>query len=173
MTETTTSAPRPVDLMRAAGIALTARQDTSAGLLAREHLAPMVGDMVAEIGTLRETVAAYREDLEDARAESNLARSVRLEWPSIRTAVDPNVHTGARTIAYLKAHGWSKDHDRRGGEDWHDQPDRDGKMRFAFVPLDTSFVDWDKRMAELVHVLADLNGTGELGVLADIAEAGR
>ncbi len=107
----------------------------------------------------------------DPIGELALARLLRLEWSSVRAAVNPDVHTPARTMAYLKARGWVKDHDRRGGEDWHDQPDRDGKMRFAFVPLDATFVDWDKRMAELVRDLADAYGTGELGVLAAIAEA--
>jgi hypothetical protein len=104
--------------------------------------------------------------------ELALARSLRLEWPSIREAVNPDVHTPARTVAYLAAHGWVKDHERRGGEDWHDQPHRDGRAHWVFVPLDTSFADWDKRMAVLVRDLADMRDVGELQVLADIAEAG-
>lgn len=122
------------------------------------------------VGNERQATAPV--GVEEVSAELALARSLRLEWPSIRTALNPDVHTPARTVAYLKARSWEKDYDRRGGECWHDQPDRDGKMRFVFVPLDPSFADWDKRMAELVHDLADACGTGELGVLADIAEAG-
>lgn len=122
------------------------------------------------VRAVAKAVGALR--LGEVQAELEVARSVRLEWASIRGAVNPEVHTPARTVAYLKAHGWVKDWERRGGEDWHDQPDRDGKMRYAFVPLDTGFVDWDKRMAELVRDLADAYGMGELQILADIAEAG-
>lgn len=59
-------APEPVDLLHAAIIALTARHDTSDGLVAREQLVPLVAAMVAEIGVLRDTVTARREDAEDA-----------------------------------------------------------------------------------------------------------
>ena len=120
----------------------------------------------------RNSYALSRPDLEALLASLDQARSLRLEWPSIRAAINPDVHTGARAIAYLKARGWEKDHDRHSGEDWHDGPDSQGRMRFVFVPLDQSFGDWDKRMARLVKDLADAHGTGELGVLADIAEAG-
>jgi hypothetical protein len=174
MSETTIlpGVPEPVDLMRAAELALTARQDTSDGLVARERLVPVVGVMVTEIGVLRETVTAYREDLKGAHAyealgERELARSVRLEWPSIRAAINPDVHTPARAVALLKARGWEKVPDRRSGAVWQNEE----LERSAFVPMDTSFADWDKRMAELVHDLADAYGTGELGVLADIVEA--
>lgn len=166
------SAPEPVDLFRVAMLLLDARHDTSAGLVAREELLPVVGGMVAEVGLLRDTVTAYREDLEDMRAEVNLARSLRLEWSSTRAAVNPDVHTPARTIAYLKALSWVLDYDRNTGQFWRDKPDRDGRSHFVFVPVDQECEDWDKKMAELVRHLANILGVGELQILADIAEAG-
>jgi hypothetical protein len=160
-------APEPVDLLLAAEVVLTARQDTSDGLVARELLVPLVADMITEIGLLRDTVTAYSEDLEDMRTEIELARSLRLEWSAIRAALNAEVQTPARTIAYLEARGWVKESDRYGGAVWQNAD----LERSAFVPMLTHFVDWDKRMSELVHDLADAYGTGELGVLADIAEA--
>ena len=79
MTEVTAipGAPKPVDLTHAATLVLDARQQTAAGLDALEHLVPVVGDMVAEIGALRETVTAFREDLEDARAALAIAENAR------------------------------------------------------------------------------------------------
>ncbi len=130
------------------------------------------GEDTIVAGKLTAFADAACSELQAATEELKLARSLRLEWPSVRAAVNPDVHTPARTVAYLKGRGWVKDWERRGGEDWHDQPDRDGKMRYVFVPLETGFVDWDKRMAMLVRDLADAYGTGELGVLADIVEAG-
>lgn len=171
------SAPvEPVNLMAVVDLIQSARQNTSAGLVARETLVDVAALMFNELTVLRGTVQAYREDLEDADAyeklgERDLVRSVRLEWSSIRAAVNPEVHTPARAVAYLVAHGWVKDSDRRGGENWHDAPDRNGRSRWVFVPTNASFVGWDKRMAELVRGLADAHGCGEMGVLAAIAAA--
>lgn len=167
-TANATGTAEPVDLMRVVELVTTARQDTYEGLVARELLIPMVGDMVTEIGALRETAAAYGEDLEDMRTGIELARSLRLEWSSIRAALNAEVHMPARTVAYLAARGWVKESGRHGGAVWQNA----NLERSAFVPMLTHFVDWDKRMSELVHDLADACGTGELGVLADIAEAG-
>jgi hypothetical protein len=102
--------------------------------------------------------------------ELALARTLRLEWPSIRASLNPEMHTPARTVAYLAAHGWVKHRERPGAEVW-EHADSGGRV-LVFVPLDTSYGDWDKRMAEMVSVLAECHSIGELGVLADIAEAG-
>lgn len=164
MPETTTSAPRPVDLMRAADIVLTARQDTSAGLVARrEQLVPIVGDMVTEIGALRETADAYREDLEDARTALANARSFRLVHPFM--AVDPAVHTPERVGAYLAARGW-----RRRVKEYNFW-DLDTR-KTVFVHREATASDYASRTGLLVSDLASIYKTGELQVLADIAEAG-
>jgi hypothetical protein len=185
----TAGAPKPVDLMRAADIALTARQDTSAGLVAREQLVPIMGGMVAEIGALRETVTAYREDLEDARAALALAenardnfmrachaeaqggaarlaiaRSFRLAHPFM--AVDPAVHTPERVAAYLTARGWQQRENERGFWDLGDD-------ETVFVHRVATASDYAGRTGLLVSDLASIYKTGELGVLADIEEAVR
>lgn len=64
--------------------------------------------------------------------------------------------------AYLAANGWARERDGRGGSLWR----RDGER--LFLPERTDYVDWDKRMAELVRDLADAHGTGEFGLLAAI-----
>lgn len=96
---------------------------------------------------------------------ATLVASLRLEWSSIRSALDPALHTPARAVAYLTANGWAKESDRHGGAVWQNAE----LERSAFVPMETSFVDWDRRMAELVHDLADAYGTGEIAILAAIA----
>lgn len=190
MTETTTipGAPKPVDLTRAALLVLDARQQTAAGLDALEHLVPIVGDMVTEIGALRETVAAYREDLENARAALALAENARdnfmrachaeeqggaarlaiacafrLAHPFM--AVDPAVHTPERVAAYLTARGWQQRENERGFWDLGDD-------ETVFVHRVATASDYAGRTGLLVSDLASIYKTGELGVLADIAEAG-
>ena len=172
MTETTTipGAPKPVDLTRAALLVLDARQQTAAGLDALEHLVPIVGDMVTEIGALRETVTAYREDLEDMRAQVELSQSMRLEWASIHVALNLEVHTPARMIAFLESLDWSKNRTRPGVEIWENGRDRE--YACVRVPLDEAFSDYGGVMAAAVRTLATALGTGELGVLAAIAEVG-
>jgi hypothetical protein len=102
--------------------------------------------------------------------ELRLSRSLRLEWSAIRAALNPEVHTSARTIAYLTARGWVKDHERRGGEVWAHK--RGCAKVMVFVPLDTSYADWDKKMAEMANDVAGRMGTGELDVLAGVAASG-
>lgn len=171
------SAPvEPADLTRAVETIQEARRLLHVAGPVVHDLVDAATAMLNEITVLRGTVQAYREDLEDADAyeklgERDLARSVRLEWSSIRAAVNPQVHTGARTIAYLESLGWVQERVRRGGEVWRTVPDEYGDSFYVFVPVDTSFVDWDKRMAELAHDVADRLGVGELGVLAGIAAA--
>lgn len=116
----------------------------------------------------RNAYALTRADMEAVLGLLDQARSLRLEWPSIRAAVDPEVHTGARVVAYLEARGWVKEFDRRGGGVWQNVD----LGRSVFVPMETGFEDWDKRMAELACSLAYAYDSGELGVLAAIAEAG-
>ena len=126
-----------------------------------------LGEDTIVTGRLTRFADAACGEFQSAAAELRLARLLRLEWPSIRAAVNPDVHTPASTVAYLAARGWVKEYDRRGGAVWQNSE----LERSAFVPMETGFVDWDKRMAELVRDLADAYGTGELGVLAAIAEA--
>jgi len=117
----------------------------------------------------KKVAVEIEQDRDRLLGELEAAYELRLEWGSIRAAVDPEVHTPARMLALLAGFGWVKERARRGGEVWHSQPEEDGDMTFVFVPLETSFADWDKRAAELARDLADRLGTGELGVLARIA----
>lgn len=152
--------PKPFSGEEFAGVARRARIAYDVGITSDTTVR-----LVATVENLEQAAAALAVQLQ-------AARSLRLEWPSIRAAANPEIHTPARTIAYLTAQGWVKDHERLGGENWHSQPGGEGRVTYVFVPLITNFVDWDKRMAELAYDLADARGTGELQILADIAEAG-
>lgn len=153
--------PVPVDLLHAAEVALTARQDTSDGLVAREELVPLVAAMVAELGALRDAVTAYCEDLEDARVALALARTYRLASPS--EAVDPLVHSPARVYAYLAARGWRQRAKQYGFWDL-------GERETVFVHRVAAASDYAGRTGLLVSDLAAIYAAGELQVLADIAE---
>lgn len=109
--------------------------------------------------------ALDRPDLEALLAKLDRARSLRLARPS--EAVDPTVHNPERIAAYLTARGWSEC-DRFGHHWISDQ--------WPEVVLTVHTVagasDYLKRTGILVTDLADLEGCGELQVLADIAVAG-
>jgi hypothetical protein len=99
-------------------------------------------------------------------AEVEIARAARLEWRSIRNVVDPIRHHPDRTAKFMASLGWRLHREGRGGSLWRRED------LTVFLPERTDYVDWDKRMSELVRDLADVHETGELGVLAGIEAAG-
>lgn len=112
----------------------------------------------------RNSYALSRPDVEAVLTLLDKARSFRLAAPS--AAVDAAVHTPERVAAYLTARGWQQ----RATEPtlWDSIDGREtvhvhrvGKAR-----------DYKGRTGLLVSDLASIYGTGELQILADIAEAG-
>lgn len=97
------------------------------------------------------------------RAQLHRARACRLAKPF--EAVDPAVHTPARVYAYLSARGWQQRPKQYGFWDL-------GNDETVFVHRVATASDYAGRTGLLVSDLAAIYGTGELQVLADIAEAG-
>jgi hypothetical protein len=99
------NAPEPVDLMYAVALLLDARHDTSDGLTAREQLVPVLGEMVAELGILRDTVAAYREDLGEMRAQLAAERGTEVQWGIRLHIVDEDGHRGCHVLTGYTENG--------------------------------------------------------------------
>jgi hypothetical protein len=102
--------------------------------------------------------------LDAVQAELEQARSLRLAKPS--EAVDPAVHTPERIAAYLTARGWSPCD--RLGPHWISDEHPDAVLHVHRV---ATAVDYPKRVGLLVSDLAEMDGAGELQVLADIEAA--
>lgn len=110
-------------------------------------------------------VADLIDELADA-LES--ARSLRLDHPS--AAVNRAVHTPGRVTAHLRALGFEAYSTRRTASCWAHGTRPDDF--FVSVPLIPTASDYCGRVGILAAMLADKYGTGELQVLADIADAG-
>ena len=138
-----------ISLTEARALAAAARENTAAGLEAREQLADVV------------------EQLADAMES---ARGARLIHSSVRKLIDEKTHAPKRVHAYLTANGWERIGEYSTSSDWRhmgDGPD------WAVRVLDSAdFVDYGQHLASTVETLAEHRGVGELQVLADIAEAG-
>lgn len=109
--------------------------------------------------------ALDRPDMEAVLAKLDQARSLRLGHPS--EAVDPAVHTPERIAAYLTTRGWSECD--RFGHHWITDEWPEVVLTVHTV---ASAADYAKRTGLLAKDLADLEGCGELQVLADIEAAG-
>jgi hypothetical protein len=106
---------------------------------------------------------ASQAEREGGAARLALARSYRLASPS--KAVDRAVHTPERVAAYLTARGWSP---RPKERNLWDSADGRETVHVHYVATAS---DYAKRTGLLVSDLASVYKTGELQVLADIAEA--
>jgi hypothetical protein len=111
----------------------------------------------------RNSYALSRPDMEAVLALLDQARSLRLASPYL--AVDPTVHTPERVAAYLTARGWRQREAEPGFWDL-------GGLETVFVHRVATASDYARRTGLLASDLASIYKTGELQILADIAEAG-
>lgn len=114
--------------------------------------------------TAHEARLAAEAERDVLRAELELARSLRVDASSLRSVIDPVRHAPAKVRAFLAANGWRETGEVRGLTEW----ERNGET-VAVLP-DAASREYRKRMAVYVQAIATVHGTGELGVLADIAE---
>jgi hypothetical protein len=111
----------------------------------------------------RNSYALSRPDMEAVLALLDHARSLRLASPYM--AVDPAVHTPERVAAYLTARGWRQREAEPGFWDL-------GGLETVLVHRVATASDYAGRTGLLASDLASIYKTGELQILADIAEAG-
>lgn len=114
----------------------------------------------------RNAYALSRPDMEAVLAQLDQARSLRVDVSSLQSAIDPVKHAPEKVRAYLAANGWRETGGIRGFTEWG----RDGET--VTVLPDAASREYRKRMAIYVQAIATVHRTGELGVLAGIAEAG-
>jgi hypothetical protein len=136
-----------VNLDQARALAVASRENTAAGLEAREQLANVVDQLAGVVET---------------------AYACKIAQRSVRPLVDKNAHTPARVRAYLLANGWTCERQHARSSDWRHE---DGHLLTHLLD-DDKFSDYEKVTAFLVAEAAITAGTGELKVLADIVVAG-
>lgn len=134
-------------------LAAAARAETLEGLTAQAQLADIVEALCGAVET---------------------ARSLRISLRSLDALIDPAVHTPAKVRAYLAARGWKLMAQYPRCSEWH-QPDlrklpgqRESYAGAAMLVVDDPGPDYGRRVAEVLADLAELDGCGELQVLADI-----
>lgn len=110
-----------------------------------------------------EPISAGMDPLGDAQGELELARSLRIDVASLRTAIDPVKHSPAKVRAYLAANGWRLMGEVRGFTEW----ERSGET--VMVLPEAGSREYAKRMAIYVQAIATVHKVGELSVLAGIA----
>lgn len=140
-----------------------------------------------EITRLRDEIDSLHQSLDDARtdwhnlaADRDQARQIarditrgatrlhdtlRITHQSTAALINPEHHTPDRIRRHLAERGWTHVRDTAIGTDWtHGNP----VTHWASVPNATHYVDYARRIAEIVGDLADVHQTGELRILADI-----
>lgn len=102
---------------------------------------------------------------EITRGATRLHDTLRITHQATAALINPEHHTPDRIRRHLAERGWTHIRDTAIGTDWtHGNP----VTHWASVPNATHYVDYARRIAEIVGDLADVHRTGELRVLADI-----